>query len=269
MEQNLHPHEKQISKSVLMLAGAFVFAFLLAEMVHEFGHYFAHLAYRTPGIGIHLDPFGGTHITGVNLITNEAMLVTTLSGPLSSLFLGIGTTLLLWRYRVPILLPLLLWGPVAMVQEGVNLSLGLLSPGSDAAWISALLLPEGLVLGIGILLLIGGIVAMPFFLYLAGIQPDQPFWQQLVILWVSMGALMLIRLVVSAVVVPGSITENFIPLVFTFLLSVIVAALHVSIIRRVNEGKSSSWVQIPSPAVIATWVLGGGLFLFQALAFNS
>jgi F0F1-type ATP synthase assembly protein I len=269
MDKKPQKRIKTLIKSVLFLAGSFTFAFLLAEMVHEFGHYIAHLAYRTPGVGIHIDPFGGTHITGVDLLTNEAMLVTTLAGPLTSLVLGIGTTLLLWRYRKPILLPLLLWGPVAMIQEGVNMSLGLLSPGSDAAWISALLLPGGLVLGIGILLLIGGVLAIPFFLYLAGIHPDQPFWQQLVILWVSMGALMLIRLVVSALVIPGSITENFIPLVFTFLLSVMVASLHISIIRRVNGGKPSSWIQIPNQAIITAWVLGGGLFFFQALAFNS
>ena len=268
MEQNRNNHQKQISKSVLMLAGAFVFAFLLAEMVHEFGHYFAHLVYQTPGAGIHLDPFGGTRITGVNSISNNALLVTTLAGPLSSLVLGIATALLLWRYRKSILLPLLLWGPVAMIQEGVNLSLGLLSPGSDAAWIAALLLPAGVVLGIGIILLIGGIMTIPLFLPLAGIQPDEPAPIRLGILFVSMGSLMFIRFVYSVLYVSGPVQENLFPLILTFLFSAIIVFLQLPITRMVSISGSHSAIRIPVAAVTSAWVLGAGMFLFQILAFN-
>ena len=111
-----------------MLSGAFTFAFLMAEMIHEFGHYLAHVAFGNHDVGVLLDPFGGSRITGLTSSTDQALIATTAAGPLFNLLLGITTTILLWRNRKPILLPLLLWGPIALVQEGVNLSLGLLSP---------------------------------------------------------------------------------------------------------------------------------------------
>jgi hypothetical protein len=117
------------SKSILLLVGSFVFAFLLGEAVHELDHYLAHEAYGNAGIGIHLDPFGGSCIVGVTSLPLEVMGVTCAAGPLSNLALAIACFLLLWHRRKPVLLPLLLWGPVAMAQEGGNLSLGLLARG--------------------------------------------------------------------------------------------------------------------------------------------
>jgi len=268
MDRKYKFNYKSTINSIILLAGSFVFAFLLAEMVHEFGHYLAHLVYRTPGTGIHLDPFGGTRITGVISIPNKAMLVTTLAGPLSSLILGVATTLLLWQHRKPIFLALLLWGPVAMIQEGVNLSLGMLSPGSDAAWIAALLLPSGVVLGIGIILLIFGIIIIPLFLPLAGIQLDEPAPIRFGIMFVSMGSLMFIRFVYSALSVPGHTQENLYPLILTFLFSAVIVLLHCQMNQMVDKARPSTPLRIPVSAVIASWILGGGMFFFQVLMFN-
>jgi hypothetical protein len=43
--------------------------------------------------------------------------VTAATGPLFDLFMGLICTLSLWRFRRLILLSLLMWEPVAMVQE--------------------------------------------------------------------------------------------------------------------------------------------------------
>jgi hypothetical protein len=95
------------TRSTLLLAGSFAFAFLLGEAIHELGHYLAHRAYATPDIGIHLDPFGGSHIVGVKSLPLAVMGATSLAGPLFNLALGILALLALWRWRRPLLLPLL------------------------------------------------------------------------------------------------------------------------------------------------------------------
>ena len=120
-------------KSILLLAGSFTFAFLLGEMAHEYGHYLGHLAYGNPdSVQVHIDPFGGSVIMGVASLPDKVLGVTSATGPLSNLVLGIACLILLWRIRRPILLPFLLWGPIAMIQEGVTFSLGMMTPGGDA-----------------------------------------------------------------------------------------------------------------------------------------
>ena len=141
-------------KQILLLAGSFAFAFLLGEMVHELGHYLCHLSYGNPDIRIHLDPFGGSRIVGVRTLPPQVMGVTCAAGPFFNLFLGILCSLGLWKFRKPILLPFLIWGPVAMIQEGVTFTLGGLTPGGDAGWMAAAGLPWAEILSAGTLLLV-------------------------------------------------------------------------------------------------------------------
>ncbi len=72
--------------SLLLLLGSYTFAFLLGELVHEYGHYFAHLAYGSAAIQVHIDPFGGSHIMGVNSLPLITMGITSLAGPLTAIF---------------------------------------------------------------------------------------------------------------------------------------------------------------------------------------
>ena len=84
-------------KSIFLLIGSFIFAFLFGEMVHEFGHYLAHQAYGNTGVGVVLDPFGGTHISGVTVKSLSVMAVTSAAGPLLNVVLGLSCFLLLMR----------------------------------------------------------------------------------------------------------------------------------------------------------------------------
>jgi hypothetical protein len=268
MDQNQKPMSTQTIKSILLLAGSFTFAFLLAEMVHETGHYLAHLVYGNSGAGVHLDPFGGSRITGIDSLSSQGIGVTSLAGPLFDFVVGITTTLVVWRFKRPPLLPLLLWGPVAMIQEGVNLSLGLLSPGSDAVWIAALLLPQPVVLLIGLTLLAGGIATIPLLLPLAGIHPDDPVRSQFLIVLLGMGSLMLIRFGHSLLMTPESMAENLFPLVFALLLSAVIVILHQPLARIAGKWAAQPLSQLAWSSVVFTWVLGGSVFLFQTLALK-
>ena len=92
-------------KSILLLVGSFTFTFLLGEMVHEFGHYLAHMAYGNTYVNVILDPFGGSRITGVTIQSLSIMGVTSLAGPLLNLVGGLTCFLLFKRLHDTLLFP--------------------------------------------------------------------------------------------------------------------------------------------------------------------
>jgi hypothetical protein len=254
-------------RSILFLAGAFTFAFLLGEAVHEMGHYLGHLAYRNPGhVQVKLDPFGGSRISGVASLPDEVIAVTAATGPLSNLALGLSCLLLLWPKRRPILLPLLLWGALAAVQEGVTFSLGLLVSGGDAAWIAAWGVPKALILTAGILLLLVGAGAITLLLPLAGVDPGLSYRRRLGIVLVGMWSLMLLRSVYSLLASPASIVENLVPLLFAFLLAGAVTWLQGPLANSVGEELSMASVTVTWPVSALAVALGTVVFIFQVAA---
>jgi hypothetical protein len=245
--------------------GAFTFAFLLGETVHEFGHFLAHRAYGHLTVRVHLDPFGSSRMTGVPSMTQKAAGITSAAGPLFNLALGLSCSLVLWRGRHPALLPCVLWGPVAMVQEGVTFSLGLLTPGGDAEWVARLGVPTPILLASGILLLLGGVAATSRLLSRMVFARDDPFWARCLIVFAGTAALMTIRAIHSLWAAPGSVVENVIPLAFSLLLTVVVAALHKPLTSIGKQGVDRPHL-IKWPAVVSTIALGCGVFLLQIVA---
>lgn len=253
--------------SVLLLLGAFVFAFCLGEAVHELGHYLAHRAYGVD-VGIKLDPFGGSRILHGASATQEIWGITSLAGPLFNLVVGLTFSLALWRKRSPALLPLLLWGPIALVQEGVTFSLGLLTPGGDAELIVNWGVPTFVVLGLGVLFLACGIAAICWVLPLVNLLPTDSFGRKFGVLVGGMASFMVVRLLYAVVRAPDLALENAVPLVFSLLLATIVVALYMlvhPVLSRVSEIEP-----VPVTWRVAVWslALGVGMVLFQVSTFN-
>ena len=252
-------------KSILLLAGSFTFAFLLGELVHEYGHYLGHLAYGNPdNVQVHVDPFGGTMIVGVTSLPDKIISVTSATGPLFDLLLAVSCLLLLWRIRRPALLPFLLWGPIAMIQEGVNFSLGMMTSGGDAQWITAMGVPRPLLFLTGLFLLVAGVKTISLLLPLTDIQRDESFKNKFLIVLLGMCSLMLIRFIHSIVASPTSVVENLVPLIFSLLLAVFVVLLYKPTSESAHAAKEK-----PKPVtwsiVASSLVLGTSLFLFQSL----
>jgi hypothetical protein len=249
--------------SICLLVGSFTFAFLLGEAIHELGHYLAHLAYGNADIGIHIDPFGGSRIVGVTSLPLHVMGVTSAAGPLFNLALAISCLLLLWRRRSPALLPLLLWGPVAMAQEGVNFSLGLLTPGGDAGWIVEWGVPMIVVLAAGVALLLASVATMSQLISLADLGKGEPFRTRLAGVMIGISSLMLVRAAHSLLASPSAIVENFVPLIFSLLLTILVVVLQrpvASFLKLGIEDCRATW-----PAATMAIILGAGMFVFQLL----
>ena len=255
-------------KSILLLAGSFTFAFLLGEMVHDTGHFLCHMAYGNVHVQVHFDPFGGTHIIGAGHLPAEILAITSAAGPLTNLALGLASFFLFWKIRRPMLLPLLILGPVAMIQEGVTFSLGLLTPGGDAEWISTLGIPQPIILVVGILLLVGGLGALTLILPLAGVEHDDSPRRNLFIVLVSMCSLMMVRSAHSFLAVPESTMENLIPLVFSLLLAAIVVLAHPPAAKIADRMVLSKQLPVTWSASWTAMALGMSMFIFQIVGLN-
>ena len=250
---------------VLLLAGAFVFAFLWGEMVHEYGHYLSHLFFGNNDATVYLSPFGSSRIMGVSSMPLKQMGITSAAGPLTNLIPGVLVMSLVWRKKRPILFPLLLWGPVAMIQEGVTFSLGFLTPGGDAEWISTLGIPKSIILIAGIVLIFSGLMVLSLLFSMIGITAGRSRLEVFGIILLGMCSLMVIRFLYSAIAQPQFILEDFVPLIFSFLLAVIVAVIQPVIVNNLNEDLINQTPAVNQWAIITAIILGSGMFVFQII----
>lgn len=264
----MKPTSHRKLKAIILLAGSFTFAFLFGEMIHEFGHFLGHKIFNSPNVGIYLDPFGSSHITGARGLSNYVIAITSATGPLSNLFFGIATFFVLWKFRRPILLPFLIWGPVACIQEGVTFSLGLLTPGGDARWVSTLGISPIIILIFGILLLIMGIFGIALLLSQSGLRTSDPLWQKFLVILTGMGSLMIIRAIYSSFVSPAAKLENLIPLVFSFILAIVITILHRPLSNWITASNLSIESSMFRFAPLFSILLGTLIFVFQIITFN-
>jgi hypothetical protein len=249
-------------KTTLLLMGSFAFAFLIGEMVHECGHFLAHRYFKVQGISIHLDPFGGSRILGLKSLSLREMGITTAAGPGLNVIAGMLATLLVWRFSSSAFLPLVLWGPVALIQEGVNVSLGLLSPGSDAQWLAEWGAPEALLISLGILFILAGTGLISRILYRSVALAEKPFLGRLVLLFFGLGFLMILRAVVSLFQSPQAAQENLIPLMFALILAGLISG-YQAIWRSVMKSKDPSFQILTWGKSLLALGLGMGIILFQ------
>jgi hypothetical protein len=254
-----------VLKTIILLAGSFSFAFLLGEMIHEWGHLLAHRYFGVPGISYHLDPFGGSRIVGVKEMPLLEMGITSAAGPLLNLITAWLVSVLCWRRKKPAFLPFLIWGPVAMIQEGVNFSLGLLTPGGDGSWIIQSGVPGPALLTFGILLLLGGVTWLAWMLPVADVGEDKSFGSRYFTLLAGISALMVVRAAVSAFISQQAALENLIPLAFSLILSLVVVAIQVPLFN-ISAGKTlRQSAPIPWSVAAGAGGMAAGIFLLQII----
>ena len=252
-------------KSTLLLAGSFVFAFLWGEMVHEYGHYISHLIFGNTNVSVYLNPFGSSRIMGVTNLPLRQMGITAAAGPLTNLTFGLLVMSLLWNKMGLTLMPLLLWGPVAMIQEGVTFSLGLLTPGGDAEWISTLGIPKTIILITGILSIFSGLFILSWLLSRIGITEGRSRLENFGIIILGMCSLMLIRFLYSVTIQPQFILEDLVPLIFSLLLAGIVVLIQPVIVKNLKGVSRNPYPTMNKWAIITAAAMGSGVFVFQFL----
>ena len=204
-------------------------------------------------------------IVGVTSLPDKVIGVTSATGPLFNLLLAVTCLLLLWRIRRPALLPFLLWGPIAMIQEGVNFSLGMMTPGGDAQWIADMGIPKLILVLIGSFLLMVGIKTISLLLPLTAINRNDSTKDKALIIGAGMCSLMLVRFIYSISVFPNLIIENLVPLIFSLLLATLILFIYKP--RNGKVEKSKNYTVVWSSA-LSSLALGTSMFVFQIAVLN-
>jgi hypothetical protein len=258
---------RELLPSVLLLLGAFVFAFTLGEAVREMGHFLANRAYGTQA-GIVLDPFGGSHIVGGSAVAVHGRGVTAIAGPLLDLMAGLAVSVVLWRTRRPLLLPFVLWGPLALVQEGVTFSLGMLTPGGDAQRMVQSGIPGPLIVACGLAFLVLGMASVSSLLPLVGLARSDSFGTKVTVVAGGMVPFMALRALVSSTSSVAALQENLVPLVFSLLLVTLVASVYAPVYRIMRRWSQATVFPSTHPATFASLALATGMVAFQLAFFN-
>ncbi len=244
------------AKTVVYLIGSFVFAFLLGEIVHEYGHYLMHVLFGHEGVSVYIDPFGGSKNMNVHIVgmPYSEIAWTTIMGPMTNVILA---TIVFFVFIKLDFLPIKIWMPVALVQEGVTFSLGNLTQGGDAEWIATTTgIPSIAIWVFGFVLLGLGIWRLSMQMSRYEDINKQPYIMRVVILFFTLGALMIIRAVYAFINSPDLIQENSVPLAFSVIVAFIVALL---ISKKVKTRPVLDW------QAYFAFALGTAMFIFQIL----
>jgi hypothetical protein len=270
-------------RAVVLIAGASFFAYLFGVTVHEVGHYIANVILGVPETRIVLHPFDlSSTIEAGDLSeafgTPARSAFAGAAGPAFNIALGTLVSLFVWTRRSPGWLPLLMWGPLALLVEGVGMVIGLVDyPNFRSDWVDVMLAgtPPTAIAILAVAAFAVGSTWMMLLLPLAGIRAEDGFWRRLLIFLCGiplllLGAVIYLAVVGSSADAPeGMVMQNrTIALGSSVVLVVSLTALYrpsFGVLDRIahTPPHQPAWRQ----AVVAV-SLGVTVFIAQLVAFN-
>lgn len=193
----------QLFRSMLLVFGSFMFAFILnSYIIHEGGHAFGGMLFGCKIKNLIINPFGtGDWISECPFMTLTGKVIQAMGGAIFGLPVSFAITLLLWRKRKPILMPLLMSAPVVCIGNFLGVLDSMVNyPGHifDYGWLIIIGVPTSVVWLIGIISLVIGIILMNLLLPLLGIGLTESFWKVWLINISSWPLYLLIRLFYQA-----------------------------------------------------------------------
>lgn len=270
-------------RGIVLFMGASIFAYLFAVAVHEIGHYLAAIILGVPEKGIVLHPFdfsyniyGGD--TSQAFGTPLRLAFSGASGPLFNILLGVIVSLFLWQKRSPRWGPFLMWGSIALLQEGVNMIGGIMDyPDIISDWVHVMLAGVSPVLVglLGVILLIAGCLWMLLLLPLAGVRPEDAFWKKLLLILsgipvLLLGAVIYVSLVGTRTVWPASLLlqRRITALAASLILLVCITTLHKPLFPLLDRISHSQPVQLSWRDTLPSAGLCAAVFALQLVFFN-
>lgn len=192
----------QLVRSLLLFFGAFMLAFILnSYVIHEAGHAFGGMLFGCKIQKLNINPFG----TGdwesrcpISLMMSPTgRFLQGMGGPIFGLPISIAITLLLWRKRRPVLLPLLMSAPVVCITNFLGVLDSMTNyPGHifDYGLMAQIGISPSIIWLIGFVSLMLGIIWMNLLVPLTGIGVREPFWKVLLLNLFTWPIYLLIRL---------------------------------------------------------------------------
>ena len=270
--QNFTGH--QLARSMLLFFGAFMFAIIVnVVIIHEAGHAFGGMLFGCKIQELYINPFGtggwNSQCPSPLTMGSTGRFVQGMGGPIFGLPISFAITILFWRKRRPILLPLLMSAAVVCIGNFIGVLDSMLNYPDhifDYGLMLQMGVPSVIIWGIGIASLVMGIILMNLLVPLAGIGITEPVWKVLLLHLSTWPLYLLIRLfyqVLAGVDIAGPLSF----LIFGVIL-VTITALSFRLILKFSSRYINIEPVLPSErAVWLSFGLGVGLTVVLAASF--
>lgn len=166
-------NNKNLLKSIFLLSGSFLFGRFFATFLHEHGHAIAAWATGARVSRIVFHPFNWSYI---NYYGSKAEYENFIiwAGTLFAAFVALLLIIIVWRWRKPGLLPILMTGAIACSKDGAYLIVsGIANTRGDGASLVKHGTPLVVVVAVGFILFAIGILLVFTCLGLLGIGPEK------------------------------------------------------------------------------------------------
>jgi hypothetical protein len=168
---------------MLFLASSFILAYCLQITVHEFGHYFAGLLVGAEGGKIILHPFLNSKVIFQSIPSMSSQVFIGMMGVVVDMLLAITFAFLAWHKKNVFTLPLLMWGAIAFIGEGIGM-LGNIAalPYSydDVGQLMLLDISPKPLIPVSIAFVVIGLIMMILIMPVSGISPKDSFLKKLI-----------------------------------------------------------------------------------------
>ena len=269
-----------LARAMVLVLGASVFAYLFGVVVHEFGHYIGAAIADVPVEGIVLHPFDLSYNDYGDLrgVSQLRLAIESAAGPVLNLFVGAGVSLFVWRRRSARWLPVVMWGPLALLQEGVGMIIGLVDyPNLESDWVSVMKagVPPAMI-GLSVaVLLVAGSVWILLLMPLAGISAEDPYWTKLVVFLAGvpllmLGAVVYLAVIGSSVSSPAGMAQQnrSIALGASVALVASLTALHRPLFARLDRISHTQTSPVSWRDAGLAVAMGAAVFVFMLTFYN-
>lgn len=178
----LKVNASQFARSLIFLASSFILAFCLQVTIHELGHYLTGLLIGAQGGKVFLHPFYNSQVVFASTPGVSGLVWVGVMGIGLDLLLATPLGLLAWSKKSPLFLPILMWGSIAYIGEGIGMLSSLaVYPEyyEDITQLFRLGVSPTPIMVVSILFVLIGLIWMALVMPTAGLAESAPFWKRL------------------------------------------------------------------------------------------
>jgi hypothetical protein len=254
--------------NILLLIGAFTFAFFIGTIIHEFGHVIALRLFGVNQYKVVIHPFLGNQV--IWNVNDDYIGYVDAAGPLFNILIGNAFLIKFWRQRHKIVPSILLLGPVALIQEGSNtlIQISLNIPGTDAIRIITAGVPGSVLVVIAALFLLLGVLILTIELPLYGISPDDSLIDRLTMILPGFVAYMVAIYLYGLVFNPAGAIRGLVLIIFSSIIAILVSYIYVPVLNWVGTWLHFDLVQSDWKAISKVLGLSIITLIFGLILFN-
>ena len=213
------------ARIILLLSGAFIFAYCFGIVIHEIGHV---LAYRFYGVSTKtfvIHPFGRNYMEPEFDIERGQLLIYA-SGSLFNVICAVLFSILFRRVRSLFIVPFLMWGSTSLIQESIAMILDIANGGQfDWSMVVRAGFPLWLVIVLSISFLTLGSLYFLRLMAFAGLGRSDSYTRILGVSLVSVVPFFLIALIYAGLYQKTMIFAKTIPFVSSIGLAIILSVI--------------------------------------------